>query len=486
MNDDWLTRCEEALTARTGLRISEHASEPLAAHIRERTIRLSLSSADDYCRLIASDSKEGNDEVRGLLRLLAVPESYFFRDKGQFRLLRDIVIPDLLKKKASVKELRVWSAGCSTGEEAYSLAMLIDEAIRDKAGWKVSIIGTDIREDLLDKARAGRYGNWSFRQVDGPVKARYFKEKDGLLALDPRIMRMVSFFSLDLLDDALPDATKGLYSLDLILCRNVFIYYDNNAVIRMAGKMASVLNDGGYLMTGHGELYSLPVGLLEPKAFIESFVYVKKAQKDSPVDALRPSDEGRLSAPVRPEAEGPKTIAVTEAKKEAQAQDRSAADKTLEVRSLFDRGLYSKAIEVADEALKSAPGDYRLLYLSGAAYANTGDTKKSKELLDAASRADPLAPEPYYLLALIAEQDGDHEGAKERLMRVLYLKSGFVAAYLELASIYESEGDAVKAKKLRLTALAEVRAIPADSQVEMYDNATAREIEAYLSRLTGA
>ncbi|MEK6759521.1 MAG: CheR family methyltransferase [Deltaproteobacteria bacterium] len=484
MENEWLPPFKELLTARTGLRISEHADGPMAAHIKERTAQLSLNSTIDYYRLIASGSKEGNDEIKSLVKLLAIGESYFFRDKGQFRLLRDVLIPDLIKKRSALRELRIWSAGCSTGEEAYSLAMLLGEIMRDKDGWRISIIGTDIREDLLDKAKAGVYGNWSFRQVDGSVKARYFKEKNGSLALDPRIKETVSFFSLDLLEDALPDNAKGLYNLDLILCRNVFIYYDSRAVIKMVSKMINVLNYGGYLMTAHGELFSMPLRSLKLRAFTESLIYEKTAPEDPAAVVVRPADKCKESAPIKRLANHAKTIAAPIP--EAQAQAKEAAYKIEDIRSLFSRGLYSSAIAMADASLKSNPDDFHLLYLSGAAYANTGDTKKAKEWLLAASKADPLAPEPYYLLALIAEQDGDHPRAKEVLNKIMYLRSGFVAAYIELASIYESEGDVDRARRLRLAALAEVRSLPVDSQIEMYDSATAGEIEAYLNRLTGA
>lgn len=486
MENKWLTPFKELLTARTGLRISEHADVPLAAHIKERTAQISLNSTIDYYRLIASGTKEGNDEIKSIIKLLAIGESYFFRDKGQFRLLRDLLIPDLIRKRTDKRELRIWSAGCSTGEEAYSLAMLLGEIMGDKDGWKISIIGTDIREDLLDKARAGVYGNWSFRQVDGSVKARYFKEKNGSLALDPRIKETVSFFSLDLLEDALPDNAKGLYNLDLILCRNVFIYYDSQAVIKMVSRMANILNDGGYLMTAHGELFSMPLRSLKLRAYTESLIYEKTAPEDPAAVVIRPADECKDSAPVKRPTNHAKIITAPIPRiPEAQAQAKETAYKIEDIRSVFTRGHYLKAIDMADASLKSNPDDFHLLYLSGAAYANRGDTEKAKERLLAASKADPLAPEPYYLLALIAEQDGDHLKAKAVLNKILYLRSGFVAAYIELASIYESEGEVDRARRLRLTALAEVRSRPADSQVEMYDSATAGEIAAYLNRLTG-
>ncbi len=486
MQNKWLIPFKEVLTSKTGLRINGHVDGPLADHIRLRTNQLSLNSTDDYYRLIASDSKEGRDELKGLVTLLAIGESYFFRDKGQFRLLKDVIIPDLIRKRSNERELRVWSAGCSTGEEPYSLAMILDEAIHGKDGWRISIIGTDIREDLLEKARAGVYGDWSFRQVDEEIKERYFRKKDAGLVLDPRIKEMVSFFPLDLLEDEPAKLASGLWGLDLILCRNVFIYYDHEAVTKMLSKMAAALDDGGYLMTAHGELFSVPPGPLEPRAFPESVVYEKMERRyKASAAAVAAAAEVKGLKAVRPQTGRKRPEAKPRPKGHAEGP-LERPDGTKEVMALFKRGLYSKVIEKAASMLKSSPGDFHLLYLSGAAYANIGDLLKAKEQLHCASKADPLAPEPYYLLALIAEQEGDREKAKEALNKAVYLKNGFVAAYIELASIYEYEGVFEKAKTLRLAALNKVRSMPSDSLVEMYDNSTAGDIAAYLDRLLGA
>lgn len=488
MENEWLLPFKELISVKTGLRINGHVDGPLAAHIRMRTSQLSLHSTDDYYRLIASDTMEGRDELKGLVTVLAIGESYFFRDKGQFRLLRDVIIPDLIRKRSNERELRLWSAGCSSGEEPYSLAMLMGEVMQDKDGWRVSIIGTDIREDFLEKARAGVYGDWSFRQVDEEIKKRYFRKKGAGLALDPRIKEMVSFFPLDLMEDNPAKLASGLCNLDLILCRNVFIYYDHEAVMKMLSKMTAVLDDGGYLMTAHGELFSVPPGPLEPRAFPESVVYEKMertykaaaaAAAVAPTAAVKDLKAVRLQTGSKRQ----------EAKPRPKVRDEGPLERpdgAKELRDLFKRGLYSMVIEKAVSMLGASPGDFHLLYLSGAAYANTGDLLKAKEQLHGASKADPFAPEPYYLLALIAEQEADREAAKEALNKAVYLKNGFVAAYIELASIHEFEGGLDKARRLRLAALDTVRAMPADSQVEMCEGATAGEIADYLSRLTGA
>lgn len=484
MDEEWLLPFKDVIAAKTGLRIRGHDNKSLAAHIHLRTSHLALNSPRDYYSLIVSDTREGRAELKGIVNLLMVGESYFFRDKGQFRILKEVVLPELIERKSKKRELRVWSAGCSTGEEPYSLGILLDEILPERDGWKISITGTDIREDFLEKARAGVYGDWSFRQVDESIKKRWFRKKGVNLALEGRIRDMVSFYNLDVLDGELPDYARGIYDLDLILCRNMFLYYNRQSIARMLEKITAVLNVGGYFMTAHGELFSLPLGLLKPKVFAESVLYEK-------MDATR---EAAPAAPKAVEAAksfaGIGTLKASRPAPVAALRPAMRAERLFEgadeVVALFKQGSYSSVIKKAQQSLKERPNDYRMLYLSGAAYANLGELEKAAEHLQRASTEDRLAPEPYYILALIAEEEGDRERAKAALNKAIYIKKDFVAAYLELASLYEYEGAVEKAKRLRSAALDEIKALPADSHVDMYDNATAGELAIHIKKTIGA
>lgn len=483
MNEDWLLPFKDVIAAKIGLRIRDHDNESLAAHIHLRTSHLALNSPRDYYSLIVSDTHEGRHELKRLVTLFTVGESYFFRDKGQFRLLKEVVLPELIERKSKKRELKIWSAGCSTGEEPYSLGILLDEILPERDGWKISIIGTDIREDLLEKAREGVYGDWSFRQVDESIKKRYFRKKGVNLALESKIRDMVSFFDFDLLEGDLPDYGRGIYDIDLILCRNVFVYYNRQFIGKMLEKITAVLNVGGYFMTAHGELFSLPLGLLKPKVFDESVLYEKTAmtreaaaaapkavEKDKGISRMTPSVISRPAALAA-------LLPLACAKKKAEDIE--------ECQLLFMRGGYASVIEIAQRQIKTRPNDFQMLYLSGAAYANLGELEKAKGQLQSAMAVDHRIAEPHYLLALIAEEEGDRERAKDALNKAIYLKHDFVAAYMELASIYEHEGDVEKAKRLRSAALGEIEALHADAQVDMYDNATAGELAIYIKKMNG-
>ncbi|TAN58870.1 MAG: chemotaxis protein CheR, partial [Rhodospirillales bacterium] len=175
-------------------------------------------------------------------------ETYFFRDQGQIDLLRLRLLPELIRRRQDTKQLSLWSAGCASGEEAYSLAMLVDMLLPERDGWDIKILGNDIDQTALAKARRGLYGQWSFRMVPPALHQRYFQQRGDRWVLDERIRRMVSFRALDLIEGPYPGG--DLRDMDLILCRNVFIYFNPGAVKGVADKLSATLSEGGYLLTG--------------------------------------------------------------------------------------------------------------------------------------------------------------------------------------------------------------------------------------------
>lgn len=236
----------------------------------------------------------------------ATGETYFFRDRGQFDLLRFRLLPELIGRRREAKILRLWSAGCASGEEAYSLAMLVDMLLPEREEWDILILGTDIDPAALEKARRGRYGQWSFRLVSAGLQRRYFRREGEEWELDEGIREMARFRALDLIGGDFPDAE--LRDMDLILCRNVFIYFRPEEVERVAAKMAAALSEGGYLMTGHTELMGHTVAGLTSRLFPEGVVY------QGAVSAGRPSPPAPLPLPQGASPPGSRCFAATTAR----------------------------------------------------------------------------------------------------------------------------------------------------------------------------
>ncbi|QPK62627.1 chemotaxis protein CheR [Methylomonas sp. LL1] len=359
-------------------------------------------------------------------------ETYFFRDHGQFDLLFLRLLPELIKRRRDTKILRLWSAGCASGEEAYSLAMLVDSLLPERNDWNILIVGSDIDPTALAKARRGCYGRWSFRMVPPALQQRYFRLQGGEWALDERIRRMVGFRRLDLVAEPFPDAE--LRDMDLILCRNVFIYFDADTVATVANKLARALCEGGYLMTAHAELTGLHPKDMQSRLFSESVVYQRVAHMAA----------GAALPDVRPP---PSPVALQRAPDQAPLLAASADALLATAREFADRGDYGLAEQTCQRALSIAP----------------------------------LAAAPYFLLAQLAQLGGDFERAGKLLDRTLYLDPGCVAATLELAALCERAANLPRAQTLRRAALDIIRSLPGDAAIAPYD-ITAAEMAQWLAQ----
>jgi chemotaxis protein methyltransferase CheR len=256
--DAQLRALKSLITGKTGLVIRDEDNEEFRKLISTRLKENSLAGVDEYYRVLDGASAKSDQEWKKLVSHLTVGESYFFRDQDQFKLLREHILPNLLSLRRNKRALNIWSAGCSTGEEAYSLAILLDELLSDRRNWKIAILATDINLEAVEKAGKGVFGEWSFRRVGQDVKKRYFKEGANGRRLVDHIRRMVDFRVENLLNAGNPSSYINA-PMDLIVCRNVFIYFNKKAITRALGALFGVLSEDGYLVTGHGELLGQPL-----------------------------------------------------------------------------------------------------------------------------------------------------------------------------------------------------------------------------------
>jgi len=204
---------------------------------------------------------KGLDELLALLRrrdpavekvivdAMTTNESFFFRDSKPFDQFRSIVLPNLLKARANKKSFRIWSAACSSGQEPYSLAMILKEESAKLAGWRIEIVGTDISSDILQKARSGAYSQFEVqRGMPMALLVKYFKKRDENWVIDPALASMVTFKEWNLLGDV-----RALGQFDVVFCRNVLIYFDQPTKSKVLKSISQVMADDGVLYLGGAE-----------------------------------------------------------------------------------------------------------------------------------------------------------------------------------------------------------------------------------------
>jgi len=190
------------------------------------------------------DSPISQMTITRLSKYLSIGETYFFRDAKYFNILKEYAITPLLENPK--EEIKIWSAACSTGEEAYSIAIIIDMEL-NRSDKKTTIIGTDINPLFLDIAKEGLYREWSFRGVPDAIKRRYFTQNETSYLLNPDIRKMVTFAYLNLVDGYYPSVINNLNNFDLVVCNNVFIYFSPKQINRVVERIAQTLTEGGYL-----------------------------------------------------------------------------------------------------------------------------------------------------------------------------------------------------------------------------------------------
>jgi chemotaxis protein methyltransferase CheR len=233
----------------------------------------------DYFRYLLYDKKR-DEELSAIIDILTVNETYFFREQNQLKAFSEEILPEIRGINKDKKRLRIWSAGCSTGEEPYTIAMLVLEKGHFN-NWNIEIFGSDINQRVLQIARSGIYRKNSFRTTNPYYLKKYFMEEDSLFKISDTIKQHVNFTHLNLLD---PFKVKLVGIMDLIFCRNVLIYFDHPSRKKVADMFFERLSDGGYLLLGHAESLINITTAFTLKHFKYDMVYQKPAKKGVHID----------------------------------------------------------------------------------------------------------------------------------------------------------------------------------------------------------
>ena len=252
VSDTDFCRFKDLILDRTGIILGLRGTSHLTQGLQQYAEAIGCFDLGDiYMRLSRADtSSEIWDK---LADLFTVCETYFFRDQSQFQALREHILPGLIQRRLSERRLRIWSAGCATGEEPYSVAILLHELIPDIEKWRIHILATDLNKRVLRKAGQGVYKQWSFRQCESAVQNTYFEPRGDCFALKPMIRDMVTLGYLNLVEDAYPSLATNTKALDLIIFRNVAIYQTEKVTRQVVERFCKCLLPGGWLMVSATE-----------------------------------------------------------------------------------------------------------------------------------------------------------------------------------------------------------------------------------------
>jgi len=257
----------------SGLFFDDASKYLLEKRLNQRLVDNQLKTFREYYQFLKLNRKR-EQELELIMDLLTTNETYFFRESYQLEAFSKEIIPDLCQKgplSSPYKRLRIWSAGCSTGEEPYTIAMLLLEqpSLKDL---QIEIIGTDISQRVLQQARKGLYRQSSFRMTEDYFIKKYFVQQEGGYSISDQVRRLVTISHLNLLDQS---KISMLGTFDIIFCRNVIIYFDHVAKKKVVESFHSSLRDGGYLLLGHSESLMSITNLFTLRHFKSDMVYQK-------------------------------------------------------------------------------------------------------------------------------------------------------------------------------------------------------------------
>lgn len=224
----------------------------LEERCRKRMQALGIRTMREYLDGLTSKPM-GRGELTSLLNEITIGETCFFRNQPQLDGIRSVMLPRVMEARSRMcmRHLRIWSAGCSTGEEPYTLAIILLEESRARLrGWTFEVLATDLNQQSLSTAAAGMYGEYSIRNVEKPLREKYFRFTGTRVEVNPEVRAKVRFNRLNLSDDA---AMMAVHDVDIVLCCNVLIYFDLASKKRVIRYFHSSLHQHGYLFLGHSE-----------------------------------------------------------------------------------------------------------------------------------------------------------------------------------------------------------------------------------------
>jgi chemotaxis protein methyltransferase CheR len=454
------------IQVRTGLLLTDHRIDEMRRIADVVQVEADTAGIPDLTRLLET-LPPTHALWQRFIQGLTIGETYFFRNQAHFQALRNQVLPDLIlaRRNANLKQLRLWSAGCATGEEPYSLAILLRELLPDFESWAITIMGTDINKSYLEYARQGIYQKRSFRnETPDSIKQRWFTAEAEGYQLDPTVRDMVLFRQLNLIEDFYPSSETYTTGLDLIMCRNVTIYFDEETTNAIIVRFHQALNQDGWLVVGHSEPQVSKYRIFAARNFENTVLYQKSANAIPAVDSSKAPTQPSAPTRKRPlPSKTPKPVSKprprTAPRRVPEIAPTPAPPKaTAEVMDADTEGLWQQAHQAADHE----------------------EWGWALDLLQRLERANKMQPQVHYLRALIEIQTGHQEKAVASLRQSIYCDPEFVLAHYILGELHEKQGANIEALRCWREARKITAGLDPESDLPFAEDLTAEMLHSLL------
>lgn len=480
--------------------LSERISQQMGLVFAEKnwsSFKRGLSSAaedfgfsdTDACGRWLLESPLTRERIKTLACHLTIGETYFFRETKAFAALQEQVLPAIFfSRQGTDRRLRIWTAGCSTGEEPYSIAILLTRMLPNIHEWKISILATDVNPHSLQKAMDGTYSEWSFRSPPEWLKSQYFTKQGKRYEIIPRIKRMVSFESLNLAEDVYPSLSNGTNAMDIIFCRNVMMYFSRQLQDRIIQKFHHALVEGGWLIVSPSEASSALFPQFTTINFPGAIFFMKSKERPdiqeqwlvrTPFETAAPLLQSPQSPQIpqlseevmpvfgfppptvaeappfptqipqispKPVEAGPGNVLSNGTTAAVPPAPQHPEDPYDEAAALYEQGRYREVIALLEHHPKS-PKKGCISDLLARAHANQGEFAEALAWCDKALAVEVLNPGYHYLRATILQEQEQLDEAAKTLRKVLFIDPDFVLAYFALGNLHRQLGKIQESKK---------------------------------------
>lgn len=438
-----------------GLRFTKETYLDLERGLNAAARELGFNGSSELAEIILKGSLTAA-QTEILANNLTIGETYFFREKSTFNALENNILPDLLEEKRnSNRTISILSAGCATGEEPYSISILVNRLLPDINEWNIKIAAVDLNQRFIEKAARAEYSQWSFRNTPRWLKPNYFvKLENGTFKLNDNIKKIVKFHRVNL---ASGDADKLLLNylpFDLIFCRNVLMYFDSELQDRVVQNFHTWLNDEGWLIVSVTEISQIIFSNFKPVIIDDSVLYQKS--KPQPIKPSKEFSEPSFKEYLPGSYEYPEEMKdgfdITEpdtAHTDILTEEHNAIDNAAE---LFHNGDVDTAAEIISNYLLDNINSSKAYSLLAKIEANRGNLKSALNYCSKAIVHDKLNYSHYLLSSTILQELGEFDEALKSLKQTIFLEPNSILAYVALGNLSYLTGKETEAVKYFMNA----------------------------------
>ncbi|SEM29123.1 MCP methyltransferase, CheR-type [Syntrophus gentianae] len=465
ISDEQWRQLTQWITAQMGFHLPQERLPDLKRRLVSAAKEFSFDAVEPFVSWLLS-TKLTQRQIEMLASHLTVGETYFYREICSLEALERYILPELIASRRSMKYLRIWSAGCATGEEPYTIAILLHRMIPDIEKWRITLLATDINARFLERAAQGIYREWSFRGDFQWLKDQYFtRTLDGRYRIAEKIREMVTFNYLNLATDPYPSLFNNTNAMDIIFCRNVLMYMEPLLAKRIIRRFYRALVDGGWAIPSVTEGFHLLSTQFVTVTFPRVLLYQKRENQGgeltvyspwspleeeimagnpaeglenpfvSPSDASFPDelpDSGLVTEGSPPFPQESLPLERVEKKTEESLYENALR--------LFRQGSYREGEKILKSFLEQNPENFQGYALMARLYADSGNLSAARTACEKALSLHKLDAGCHYLRAVILIEQQDFDEAEKALRCALYLEPDFVLAHFTLGNLARQRG----------------------------------------------